>query len=92
MDRTQMVELIKTLLEKELTEEARIQTFGERGILTSNEGLYVRFTNGVEFQITVVQKQFGDKNKLNIKILRSSKTKKRKVDNPHSSGERCVLL
>jgi len=42
MDKFQMVELLRTLLEEELTEESRVQTFQEAGLLTRDEGLVVR--------------------------------------------------
>jgi len=42
MDKFQMVELLRTLLEEELTEESRVQTFQEAGLLTRDEGLDVR--------------------------------------------------
>lgn len=91
MDRTQMVKLLKTLLEVVLTEETRILTYGERGVLTSNEGLYIKLPKGEEFQITVIQNKFGEENKQNYsKKLRSSKTKKRRMDNPQSTDERNV--
>lgn len=32
-----------------------VKTFEETGLLTSNEGVVVRLTNGEEFQVTVVQ-------------------------------------
>lgn len=58
MDKFQMVELLRTLLEEELTEESRIQTFQEAGLLTRDEGLVVRLPDGNEFQITVIQSKF----------------------------------
>ena len=58
MDKFQMVELLGTLLEEELTEESRVQTFQEAGLLTRDEGLVVRLPDGNEFQITVIQSKF----------------------------------
>jgi len=55
----QMVELLKALLEEELTEESRVLTFEEAGLLTRDEGLAVRLPDGDEFQITVVQSKFN---------------------------------
>ncbi|WP_434512023.1 hypothetical protein [Desulfitobacterium sp. AusDCA] len=51
MSRNQLVRLLKILLEEELTEKARLLTFGE--VQLNSEGLILRFTNGKEFQITV---------------------------------------
>jgi hypothetical protein len=59
MDKFQMVELLRTLLEEELTEESRIQTFQEAGLLTRDKGLVIRLPDGNEFQITVVQSKFS---------------------------------
>ncbi|MHB1041300.1 MAG: hypothetical protein ACYC0Q_00450 [Eubacteriales bacterium] len=59
MNRNQMVRLLKILLEEELTEKARLLTFGEAGVLTTNEGLVVRLADGKEFQITIVQSRIG---------------------------------
>jgi len=59
MDKFQMVELLRTLLEEELTENSRIQTFQEAGLLTHDEGLVVRLPDRNEFQITVVQSKFS---------------------------------
>jgi len=59
MDKFQMVELLKTLLEEELTEESRVQTFQEAGLLTRDEGLVIRLPDGNEFQITVVQSKLS---------------------------------
>ena len=36
-------------------EIARVQTFEEAGLLTSNRGVVVRTANGSTFQITIVQ-------------------------------------
>ena len=58
MDKFQMVELLGTLLEEELTEESRIQTFQEAGLLTRDKGLVIRLPDGNEFQITVIQSKF----------------------------------
>ncbi|MGI6189769.1 MAG: hypothetical protein GX041_09950 [Clostridiales bacterium] len=58
MDKFQMVELLRTLLEEELTEESRIQTFQEAGLLTRDKGLVIRLPDGNEFQITVIQSKF----------------------------------
>jgi len=55
----QMVGLLKTLLEDELTEKSRVQTFTEAGLLTRDEGLVVKLLDGNEFQITVVQSKFS---------------------------------
>jgi len=54
-----MVGLLKTLLEDELTEKSRVQTFTEAGLLTRDEGLVVKLLDGNEFQITVVQSKFS---------------------------------
>ncbi len=59
MDKFQMVELLRTLLEEELTEESRVQTLQEAGLLTRDEGLVVKLPGGNEFQITVVQSIFS---------------------------------
>jgi hypothetical protein len=37
--------------------EAEVRTFAEAGLMTSNDGLVLRFPNGAEFQLTVVQSQ-----------------------------------
>ena len=58
MDKFQMVELLRTLLEEELTEESRVQTFQEAGLLTRDKGLVIRLPDGNEFQITVIQSKF----------------------------------
>ncbi len=58
MDKFQMVELLRTLLEEELTEESRIQTFQEAGLLTRDKGLVIKLPDGNEFQITVIQSKF----------------------------------
>jgi len=55
----QMVGLLKNLLEDELTEKSRVQTFTEAGLLTRDEGLVVKLLDGNEFQITVVQSKFS---------------------------------
>jgi len=55
----QMVELLRALLEEELTQESRVLTFEEAGLLTRDEGLAVRLPDGDEFQITVIQSNFG---------------------------------
>ena len=34
---------------------ARMQTFEEAGVLTSNQGLVLRFRNGQVFQLTIVE-------------------------------------
>ena len=91
MDRTQMVYLLKSLLEEELTKEASIITFGERGVLTSNEGLYVRLTKGTEFQITVVQKNLVRRITKLQQNNKERKYQKRKMDNPQSTDERNVF-
>jgi hypothetical protein len=62
MDKFQIVELLGTLLEEELTEESRIQAFQEAGLLTRDEGLVVRLPNGDEFRVTVVQSKFSKEN------------------------------
>jgi len=49
VDKFQMVELLRTLLEEELTEESRVQTFQETGLLTRDEELVVRLPDGDEF-------------------------------------------
>ncbi len=59
MNSNQMVGLLKTLLEDELTEKSRVQTFTEAGLLTRDEGLVVKLLDGNEFQITVVQSKFS---------------------------------
>ena len=45
-------------MEEELTEESRIQTFQEAGLLTRDKGLVIRLPDGNEFQITVIQSKF----------------------------------
>lgn len=42
------------------TENARVSTFEECGLLTRNEGLVVRLPDGSEFQVTVVQSKFSE--------------------------------
>ncbi len=37
-----------------------IITFDDAGLLTMNKGLVVRFINGAEFQLTIVQSERGD--------------------------------
>lgn len=59
MNSNQMVSLLKTLLEDELTEKSRVQTYIEAGLLTRDEGLVVKLPDGNEFQITVVQSKFS---------------------------------
>ncbi len=59
MDKFQLVGLLKALLEEELTEESRIHTFEETGVLNCNAGLIVRLPNGDELQITVIKSQIG---------------------------------
>ncbi|MGI6193747.1 MAG: hypothetical protein ACOYIJ_00010 [Eubacteriales bacterium] len=59
MNNLQMVELLRALLVEELTEESRVLTFEEAGLLTCDEGLAVRLPDGNEFQITVVQSKFN---------------------------------
>jgi hypothetical protein len=59
MDKFQIVALMRTLLEEELTEESRVQTFQEAGLLTRDEGLVVRLPDGDEFRVTVVQSKFS---------------------------------
>lgn len=48
-------DLLKMLLEEELSEGARVSSFEEAGILTRNAGLVVRLPDGSEFQITIVR-------------------------------------
>ena len=44
------------LLERSLeSSRGRVETFRQRGILTSNRGLVVRLGNGQEFQLTIVE-------------------------------------
>ena len=59
MNNLQMVELLRALLVEELTEESRVLTFEDAGVLTCDEGLAVRLPDGNEFQITVVQSKFN---------------------------------
>jgi len=59
MNNLQMVELLRALLVEELTEESRVLTFEEAGLLTCDEGLAVRLPDRNEFQITVVQSKFN---------------------------------
>ena len=59
MNSNQMVSLLKTLLEDELTEKSRVRTYAEEGLLTRDEGLVVKLPDGNEFQITVVQSKFS---------------------------------
>lgn len=59
MNNNQMVSLLKTLLEDELTEKSRVRTYAEEGLLTRDEGLVVKLPDGNEFQITVVQSKFS---------------------------------
>lgn len=54
-----MIGLLRALLEEELTEESRIHTFEETGVLRCDVGLIVRLPNGDEFQITVIKSQIG---------------------------------
>jgi hypothetical protein len=54
----QIVELLRALLEEELTKKSQLLTFEEAGLLTRGEGLVVRLPDGIEFLITVVQSKF----------------------------------
>lgn len=36
-------------------EGARVKSFGDAMVLTSDEGMVIRFKGGVEFQITIVR-------------------------------------
>jgi len=38
----------------------RVETFEERGYLTRDCGLWVRLASGEEFELTVVQRAFGE--------------------------------
>ena len=49
-----------TSLEDEENEVRRVGTYEEEGILTRNKGLVVRFKNGDEFQICIVQSKGDD--------------------------------
>lgn len=44
-----------TSLEDEVNEVRRVSTYDEVGMLTRNKGLVVKFKNGDEFQICIVQ-------------------------------------
>ena len=59
MNSNQMVSLLKTLLEDELTEKSRVRTYAEEGLLTRDEGLVVKLPDGNEFQITIVKPKFS---------------------------------
>ena len=48
--------LYEMLQDEDATPEvARVQTFEEAGLLTSNRGVVVRTTDGREFQVNVIQ-------------------------------------
>ena len=61
MNNTTMEEFLTELL-YENEEVKRILTFEEAGLLTRNKGLVVRFENGDEFQLTIVQSEYGTNN------------------------------
>lgn len=58
MNNTAMEEFLTGLLYEDENIKS-ISTFGEAGLLTRNKGLVVRFENGDEFQLTIVQSQYG---------------------------------
>jgi hypothetical protein len=45
--------------EDEYTEHFSLRSFEEAGILTGNKGLVLRFDDGSEFQLTIVQSKAG---------------------------------
>lgn len=49
--------LLDTFIEDDEVKSAR--SFSDMGVLTYNNGLVVRFDNGDEFQITIVQSKYG---------------------------------
>lgn len=58
MNNEKMEEILReTLYENEKV--SRILTFEEAGLLTRNKGLVVKFENGDEFQLTIVQSEYG---------------------------------
>lgn len=58
MNNTAMEELLTELIYED-EKVKRILTFNEAGLLTHNKGLVVRFENGDEFQLTIVQSEYG---------------------------------
>lgn len=48
-----LLEMIDLMFERE--NQADCRTFERAGLMTSNEGLVVKFADGSEFQITIVQ-------------------------------------
>jgi hypothetical protein len=53
--------LLSRLLLDEVDDEgldARVERFDHAGIMTRDRGLVLRFSNGAEFQITIVQSDF----------------------------------
>lgn len=59
MNNTAMEEFLTGLLYEDENIKS-ISTFDEAGLLTRNKGLVVRFENGDEFQLTIVQSQYGE--------------------------------
>lgn len=67
MDAAQLVGLLVDLVETDavlddeesvggpVLRDARLELFGDAGVLSGNEGLVVTLADGCEFQITVVQ-------------------------------------
>lgn len=45
------------LAEDFVFDEAEVRTFAQAGLTTSDDGLVLRFPNGAEFELTVVQSQ-----------------------------------
>ncbi len=59
MTESQFASLLAETVEENVREESgervRVRSFGESGLMTSNEGIVVRI-DGVEFQVTVVRR------------------------------------
>lgn len=88
MNKNLMVLLLRTLLKEELTEKAMLLTFKEAGIVTDEEGLIVRFTDGSELQITVEDvKNFKEHREDVAKKSSNLKIKKRLISYPQNSGK-----